>query len=489
MMKFKLGVITAIMSGLLVACGGDGNGAGTDATPVNKSPVANADFFNTVQGTSLSLDVLANDIDPELGALSIKSSALAIATQGSLSISSDKKLLNLAPSADFVGDIVLSYTVIDAQGNQTIGQATVSVKSLQSLSAKQDSTCVVTSTGLVKCWGGNDYGQLGEGVALNATNTFKTTPVTVANLNGVKQVAMGYTHACAITQTGAVSCWGDNNKGQLGDGTQTQRLQATPVLGLAAKATQLALSYDSSCALLETGLVQCWGSNSQGELAIPSTTVFSASPKTLTIGSNLKAKRLVAGNHHVCAISENNSLFCWGANDNGQLGINDKVRRYQATQVTVTGSVQQVAAGFAHTCAANGTNVYCWGINDKGQLGISNTTDAISPMLVTNLSGGVSSLALGKDHSCAVTTDNKTYCWGSRYAGQTAQTVDSTALDTQATQVSSLAGKRELSAGDFHTCSIEGAGLVKCWGKNDLGQLANGSSAAQSATAVSVTFN
>ncbi|MCB1657282.1 MAG: hypothetical protein KDI39_03565, partial [Pseudomonadales bacterium] len=167
----------------------------------------------------------------------------------------------------------------------------------------------------------------------------------------------------------------------------------------------------------------------------------------------------------------------------------DKVRRYQATQVTITGSVQQVAAGFAHTCAANGSNVYCWGINDKGQLGISNTTDAISPMLVTNLSGGVSSLALGKDHSCAVTTDNKTYCWGSRYAGQTAQTVDSTALDTQATQVSSLAGKRELSAGDFHTCSIEGAGLVKCWGKNDLGQLANGSSAAQSATAVSVTFN
>ena len=345
-MQFKLALASSLISAVLIGCGGDGNSAGSDnTTVVNKPPIAVADFFNVLEGNSLTLNVLANDIDPESGALNLVSAALLTPAQGTVTVSADKKQLNLIPNANFIGDIALSYV------------ATVTVKALQSLSSHQDSNCVVTSTGTVKCWGGNDFGQLGEGVALNASNRFKVTPVTVANVTGAKQVAMGYNHACAISQTGAVSCWGDNNNGQLGDGTQTQRLQATAVVGLSAKVTQLALSYDSSCALLETGNIQCWGSNSQGELAIGATTVRSLSPQTVTLGANLKAKRLVAGKHHVCAISQNDSLFCWGANDAGQLGLNDQVTRYQPTQISLAGSVQQLDAGFAHTCVARANDV------------------------------------------------------------------------------------------------------------------------------------
>lgn len=489
MMKFKLGITTALLTSLLAACGGDGNGASSDTAQVNKPPVANADFFNVLQGGVITLNVLANDIDPELGTLTLVSTPSIDVSKGTITISGDKKTFNLTLNTSFTGDIVLSYLVADAQGNQTTGQATITVKPLQSLSAKQDSTCVVTSAGFVNCWGANDFGQLGDGT----TQSFKNTPVTVSNISGVKQVAMGYNHACAITQTGSVSCWGDNNNGQLGDGTQTQRLQATAVVGLSAKVTQLALSYNSSCALLETGDIQCWGSNTQGELGVGQAVVpvQSLSPKTLILGSSLKAKKIVAGNHHLCAISQNDALFCWGANDLGQLGINSAATKiYQPTLLSLAGNVQQVGAGFSHTCAATSTTVSCWGDNSFAQLGnnSSGVTPVLSPVTVLNISAPIDNFALGKDHSCAVTTDNKTYCWGSRQAGQTAQTVDDTQRDTQATLVTGLTGKRALSAGDFHTCSIEDNSVVKCWGKNDLGQLANGSSAQQSATPVTLSF-
>ena len=156
----------------------------------------------------------------------------------------------------------------------------------------------------------------------------------------------------------------------------------------------------------------------------------------------------------------------------------------------LAGSVQTVAAGFGHSCAATTNTVSCWGDNSFAQLGnnASSTTPVTSPVTVLGLTTALNNLALGKDHSCAVTTDDKTYCWGSRQAGQTAQTVNNTTLDKQPILVS-LTGKRALSAGDFHTCSIEDNSLVKCWGKNDLGQLANGSTAQQSASPVSVTLN
>jgi len=188
-----------------------------------------------------------------------------------------KKTLVFTPAAGFTGDAEITYTIADTQGNKDDkGKAVVTVKALQSLSARQDTTCAVTTTGAVKCWGGNDFGQLGDGSETgtgvgDGTLKFKNTPVTVKDLSGIRQVAMGYNHACAISQTGSVSCWGDNSKGQIGDGTTSFRAQATPVVGLSEeKVTQLALTYQSTCALLEKGAVKCWGGNSQGELGVGS---------------------------------------------------------------------------------------------------------------------------------------------------------------------------------------------------------------------------
>ena len=152
-MQFKLALASSLISAVLIGCGGDGNSAGNEnQTVVNKPPVAVADFFNVLEGNSLTLNVLANDIDPESGALNLVSAALLTPAQGTVTVSADKKQLNLIPNANFIGDIALSYVVTDTQGNRATGQATVTVKALQSLSSHQDSNCVVTSTGTVKCW-------------------------------------------------------------------------------------------------------------------------------------------------------------------------------------------------------------------------------------------------------------------------------------------------------------------------------------------------
>ncbi|HNN30158.1 MAG TPA: hypothetical protein PKL36_14035, partial [Agitococcus sp.] len=157
----------------------------------------------------------------------------------------------------------------------------------------------------------------------------------------------------------------------------------------------------------------------------------------------------------------------------------------------LSGTVQQLETGVNHTCAARSNDVYCWGSNNKGQLGNNSQTDSSVPVAVS-LTGTVADLALGQEHSCAVLTDNRTFCWGSRQVGQTTQAVSATVVDKTPVQISSFTGKRRLSAGDFHSCTIEGidASLaVKCWGDNQLGQLGDGSTTKQSATPVSVKLN
>ena len=135
-MKFKLGITTALLTSLLAACGGDGNSASSDAAQVNKQPVANADFFNVLQGNTATLNVLANDIDPELGTLTLVGTPSIDVSKGTITTSVDKKTLSLTLNASFTGDITFSYIVADAQGNQATGQATITVKALQLLLVK-----------------------------------------------------------------------------------------------------------------------------------------------------------------------------------------------------------------------------------------------------------------------------------------------------------------------------------------------------------------
>lgn len=140
-----------------------------------------------------------------------------------------------------------------------------------------DHTCAVTSEGAAKCWGYNQSGQLGDGTSGNR----RGTPVTVTGLEtGVAAIATGGAHTCALLSTGGVTCWGLNSRGQLGDGTSTQRDAPVNVQGLSSGAVALAAGEEHTCALMDSGEIKCWGRNQRGQLGNGETT-NRTSPETV----------------------------------------------------------------------------------------------------------------------------------------------------------------------------------------------------------------
>ena len=219
--------------------------------------------------------------------------------------------------------------------------------------------------GRVKCWGDNSGGQLGDG-----TKTNRTTPVDVVTLtSGVADVAAGTAHTCALTTAGGVKCWGRNEAGQLGDGTTTNRLTPVDVSGLSSGVAALSADAFHTCALTTAGGLKCWGSNNRGQLGDGTTT--NRSTPVDVVGLSSGAAAVSAGGVHTCALTTAGGGKCWGGNEFGQLG--DETTTNRTTPVGVVGlasGVAAVSAGSSHTCAlTTAGGVKCWGSSLVGQLG------------------------------------------------------------------------------------------------------------------------
>jgi lysozyme len=178
--------------------------------------------------------------------------------------------------------------------------------------------------GRVACWGDGSEGQLGDGTARDAAR-----PVLVQGLFGpATALVAGAYHTCALLADGSVACWGENRFGQVGDGTRAQRPAAVAVAGLPAKARALAAGASFNCALLDDGSVACWGSNEMGELGVGT---FAAPPVSGETPPPPppprrveklpgKATAIAAAGNHACSLLESGAVWCWGANEYGQLG-------------------------------------------------------------------------------------------------------------------------------------------------------------------------
>ncbi|MEZ4864216.1 MAG: hypothetical protein R3C14_23085 [Caldilineaceae bacterium] len=340
-------------------------------------------------------------------------------------------------------------------------------------------TCMITASRGVQCWGRNSDGQLGDGTILPSA-----TPMNVVGLaSGVIALALGAEHTCALLQNGTVKCWGNNAVGQLGDGSNSDSPLPVDVTGLTGAVVALAAGENHTCALLQSGAVKCWGENTAGQLGDGTTTNTSFPVNVLGLNSGVVA--LTAGIAHSCALVQGGAIQCWGDNSAGQLG--DGTLLNHTTPVAVAGlpgAAAGVDAGGAHTCAVLVVNVACWGSNRNGQLGDGSKLDQTMPVTVTALPARVTAIAAGISHTCGLTVDGGVTCWGSDEYGQLGDGATTTSL-TPVMASGLQANVLTLSAGGYHNCVLVGGNRPLCWGRDSDGQLASGVST-QSTTPVTL---
>ncbi len=340
------------------------------------------------------------------------------------------------------------------------------------LSAGAMHTCAINQWGAAQCWGANDYYQLGDGTA-----ALRVWPGYVQNLRGltdsVTALSAGIYHSCAFTGSGSLKCWGLNAYGELGDGKKEQSVQPVPVLpaGIGPQAVvMVATGENHTCVLTEQGGVKCWGSNQYGQLGDGSTT-----PRyTVSSDVNLpgKAKAIVAGLDYACALIIDGGVLCWGNNGYQQLGdsLAGPQRSTPGYVSGLTTGVSSLAAGAAHTCAVMDHSVKCWGSGESGQLGHGVNANSSTPLDVLGLPEGILAVTAGAAHTCAITPSGGVKCWGANTAGQLGN--NTTIGSNTPVDVSSLnSGVAALGAGNGHTCAVMVAGGVKCWGWNMYGTL------------------
>ena len=214
-----------------------------------------------------------------------------------------------------------------------------------------------------------------------STPTPTPTPTPTMPPGGNRQIAPGAEHTCALTSSGGVKCWGRNNYGQLGDGTTTNRLTPVDVSGLADDVQSIEAGVAHTCALTSSGGVMCWGRNDYGQLG-DGTTTNRLTPVEVN-GLAVDVQSIEAGAEYTCALTASGVTMCWGRNDYGQLGDGTTTDRLTPVEVSdLAVAVQAIAAGPEHSCALTSGDIICWGGNGRGQLGDGTTTDRLTPVEV-----------------------------------------------------------------------------------------------------------
>jgi alpha-tubulin suppressor-like RCC1 family protein len=348
------------------------------------------------------------------------------------------------------------------------GEAAALLKGVVQADGGGDHTCAVRTDGTVWCWGDNDFGQLGDG-----TSVARLMPVKVVNLTQVVQVSAGVEHTCATRSNHTVWCWGRNDFGQVGDGATSTRLTPVRVIGLTGVEKVSAGDY-FTCAVRSVGTVWCWGDNWAGALGNGTVSPISQPTPVQAIGLS-QARQVSAGGSATCARRSDGSVRCWGWNSSyGQVGVPSWSD--QTTPVAVQGlpgPVTQVQAGGYHACARRSDgSVWCWGTNRAGALG----TGTVGPTRVTtptkSLMTNAAGVSVGDDFTCARTSGKRVKCWGINTSGQ----LGNGALVSRSAPVAvvGLASVAGISSGNAHTCAVLTDHTMRCWGDNSFGQLGNG---------------
>lgn len=361
-------------------------------------------------------------------------------------------------------------------------------------------TCAVAS-GVVKCWGLSDSGQLGYAVLGDVGDDEQPRTHLGVNVGpGIVDLALGGAHTCARASTGSVRCWGQATFGQLGYGNldpigDTEAPVTAGDVNVGGVVAQVVAGDAHTCALINDGSVRCWGTNASGQLGSGNFTNPQVGDDEVpsAVGSvalGAAALHLAAGDAHTCAVLADGSVRCWGSGLNGRLGygnvasVGDNETPSQQAAIVFSPPAVEVAAGAAHSCArlTDGT-VHCWGSGGFGQLGYGGTTtigdnESASTALAVSLGASATAITAGGEHTCALLVGGNVRCWGRGASGELGNGSINNIGDGEvpsAVAVVPVGGTvTQISAGRTHTCAVLTTGAVRCWGNGLNGRLGHG---------------
>jgi alpha-tubulin suppressor-like RCC1 family protein len=329
------------------------------------------------------------------------------------------------------------------------------------LSAGGDSNLWQDATGVIRLWGSNTFGQLGDGTADSRSQMANVSGIT-APLVGA---ALGSGHALAAAETGAVYAWGDNYFGQLGTASSAPVTVPVTVPGL-SDIIDVAVGDAHSLALARDGTVWSWGENQSGQLG-DGTKANRATPARIPGLTNVI--KIVAGARHSAALTADGSVWVWGSNEFGQIASDTTISATSPVAVTGLAHVTLLTSGREHLLAKcmDGT-VWAWGDNHAGQLGLGSVVGTSTPQHLSGIVGSVVRLEAGANHSLAVCLDGTVYLWGANSAGQ----LGNGALPSSSVPaVSATISVRTAAAGADHVLVLHSDGTLQSWGLNRSGQL------------------
>jgi len=380
-----------------------------------------------------------------------------------LTVSFDQEAPNYRITASTPGQFSFDITASDAFGREAI--KSISVEALFKLGVAQistsdSSTCAVTLEGALYCWGANQFGQIGDG-----TNEDKSEPTLVQGMTaGVTKVDVGSNYTCAI-RSGAAYCWGQNDNGQLGNSTNLAANTPQPVSNMTAGVTDISVtaapyySRRHTCAIKD-GSAHCWGFGTYGQLGNGGTSNSNQPVQVSGLTSGVTAIRV--GEGPTCALVSG-GLKCWGNNFNGSLpgGSGGTI----ATPIDINGLTSGVTSfdvGTLQGCAVLSGTVKCWGHNDAGQIGDNTASNKSTPITPTGLPSDITSVSTDGKNTCAVSASGQLYCWGSNTNGALGNgSGTESRLPTAVPGMDS--GVSSVSVGLYRACAMK-SGKASCWG-------------------------
>lgn len=402
-----------------------------------------------------------------------------------LDITADGPFTFWTPLADGSGYAVTVFknpagqTCSVANGSGTISGANVtdvsvtcipsSVSPVAVVAAGEWHTLAIKTDGTLWAWGENANGQVGDG-----TTVRKYRPTQIGVDSDWSFVAAGAHHSVAVKTDGTLWTWGWNSAGQLGDGTTTDRWSPTQigVTGWSTALGDIAAGFSHTVALGGDGRLYAWGSNATGQLG-DGTNVNRLSPTQIGIDSDWAS--VAAGEYHTVALKMGSTLWAWGRNDEGQLGDGSNVNKLSPTRIGSDTDWNPPAAGARHTVAVKkGGTIWAWGKNDSGQLGDGTATDRWNPTQIGSGSDWIASVAAGGAHTIALraTAGFTLWTWGWNLYGQLGDGT-STSRSSPA-QIGSETDWRYVAAGYNYALAIKADGTLWAWGRNQRGQLGDG---------------